>query len=167
LKNLHWANAESSATLTSMDLFEELRTLIHTLRGAALDYALCGGFALAAHGIVRATEDIDLMIEDADLAQLASAVQPLGFWLQPVPFVFHDGAITIRRFVKTGAPDFLILDVLMVTPATRPAWDTRRQLDTDFGSVPVVSRAGLIALKTLRGSGQDLDDIEKLKADEN
>jgi len=150
-----------------MDLFEELRTLVNTLRRAALDYALCGGFALAAHGIVRATEDIDLMIDEADLAKLASAVQPLGFWLQPVPFVFHDGDVVIRRFVKTGAPDFLIIDVLIVTTATRPAWDTRREIDTDFGLVPVVSRAGLIQLKMLRGSGQDLDDIEKLKADEN
>jgi len=67
---------------------------------------------------------------------------------------------------KRGGPDFLILDALTVTLATRPAWETRQALETEFGQVPVISRQGLIELKTLRGSGQDLDDIERLKQNE-
>jgi hypothetical protein len=149
-----------------MDLFDELRKLIEALGKASLDYALCGGFALAAHGIVRATEDIDLMLEEGDLAKLRGAVEPIGFWLQPQPLLLKDGQVKIHRFVKTEAsgPDFLVLDVLTVTPATKQAWDTRCPLETDFGTVPVISRAGLIHLKSLRASGQDLDDIQKLKA---
>lgn len=151
-----------------MDLFDELHKLIETLRVAGMEYALCGGFALAAHGIVRATEDIDLMIEETGLFKLRAAVEPLGFLFQPQPLLFKDGQVRIYRLIKTQppGPDFLVLDVLTVTRATRQAWETRRLLDTDFGSVPVVSRAGLIELKSLRGSGQDLDDIEKLKQHE-
>jgi hypothetical protein len=33
--------------------------------------------------------------------------------------------------------------------------------------MPVLSRAGLIHLKSLRASGQDLDDIQKLLSDES
>src|SRR5438045_2391388 len=106
-----------------MDLFDELRQLIETLRQSGLDYALCGGFALAAHGIVRATEDIDLMVEETDLPKLRNAVEPRGYYLQPEPLVFQNGRVRMRRFVKTDAPDYLILDVLTVTPATRQAWD--------------------------------------------
>ena len=151
-----------------MDLFEQLRNLVETLRSSQLDYALCGGFALAAHGIVRATEDIDLMIEEWTLPALRTVVEPIGFWLQPQPMLFKGGQVKIYRFVKTEPPgrDFLVLDVLAVTPVVQEAWNTRRLLETDFGAVPVISRTGLIQLKGLRGSGQDLDDIKKLREDE-
>jgi hypothetical protein len=154
--------------LARMDLFEELRALVHALRRAGLDYALCGGFALAAHGIVRATEDIDLMVEESDLAGLRAVTEPMGFLFQPRPLLFKAGKVRIYRLIKTQPPgtDFLVLDVLTVTLATRPAWETRRQLHTDLGSIPVVSRAGLILLKKLRRSRQDLDDIQKLRQHE-
>ena len=139
--------------------------MIEALRAPGLDYALCGGFALAAYGIVRATEDINLMVEESDLERLRDIVQPMGFWLQAQPLVFKDGQIRIFRLVKTepASPDFLILDALTVTPATKPAWESRRSVETEFGQVSVISPRGLIELKTLRGSGQDLDDIEKLR----
>lgn len=75
----------------------------------------------------------------------------------------------IYRLFKAAGEDLLVLDLLLVTPLTQPAWTTRRQMDTDFGPVQVVSRAGLIHLKSLRRSGQDEDDIRRLKelADEN
>jgi hypothetical protein len=151
-----------------MDLLDQLRKLVETLGNSHLDYALCGGFALATHGIVRATEDIDLMIEEASLPGLRQAVEPMGYLFQPRPLVFKEGQVRIYLFVKTEPPstDFLVLDVLIVTSAVQQPWNTRRPLETDFGAVPVVSRAGLIQLKQLRASGQDLDDIEKLKQDE-
>jgi hypothetical protein len=152
-----------------MDLFEQLRQLVETLGKSHLDYALCGGFALAAHGIVRATEDIDLMIDEASLLEFRRVVEPMGYLFQPRPLVFKEGQVKIHRFVKTepAGPDFLVLDVLIVTSAVQQAWNTRTPLETDFGAVPVVSRAGLIQLKQLRASGQDLDDIERLKQDES
>jgi hypothetical protein len=44
-----------------MDLFDELKALITGLRESGLEYALCGGFALSVYGIVRATEDLDII----------------------------------------------------------------------------------------------------------
>lgn len=57
-------------------------TLAHadrTLTKANIGFALIGGFALAAHGIVRATQDIDLLV-DGDKREAAKTVlEEAGF----------------------------------------------------------------------------------------
>jgi len=40
-----------------------LSTVCGLLNGAAVKYVIVGGFALALHGVVRATKDIDVLIE--------------------------------------------------------------------------------------------------------
>ncbi len=47
----------------------------------------------------------------------------------------------------------------------REAWETRETVQSEFGLLSVVSRDGLILLKSLRGSGQDQDDIRRLKGE--
>lgn len=37
----------------------------------------------------------------------------------------------------------------------------------EHGEVPVVSRAGLVLMKRLRGTGRDLDDIRLLEDDDD
>jgi hypothetical protein len=59
----------------------------------------------------------------------------------------------------------LTLDMLLVTPAIREVWESRVQADVEGGTLSVVSREGLIALKKFRSSGTDLDDIKKLEQD--
>ena len=146
-----------------MDIFEELQTLIDALRREGAPYALCGGLALAVYGIARATEDIDLLVEGSSLARLRTVAERLGFRFDPQPVVLKNGGVQIYRLLKTAGEDFLLLDFLMVTPLTQPAWDTQREVATEFGLVRVVSPAGLIHLKSLRRSGQDEDDLRRLK----
>ena len=75
------------------------------------------------------------------------------------------GAIEIHQVSKkdeeTG--DWFSLDLLVVTPSIRKLWDTRQEVAWEEGKLWVVSREGLIFLKSLRGSGQDLDEIQRLK----
>jgi hypothetical protein len=61
------------------------------------------------------------------------------------------------------ALDFLTLDLLLVTPALREVWASRSTVSWEGGELPVVSREGLIAMKRLRNSGQDQDDIASLE----
>jgi hypothetical protein len=42
--------------------WEDLKTLIAYLRDAGVEYALVGGYAIAAHGFTRASEDIDILV---------------------------------------------------------------------------------------------------------
>jgi hypothetical protein len=82
---------------------------------------------------------------------------------------FADGVIDIRRVSKLDpeSGDILSLDVLLVTPPLSKVWDTRSEVEWAEGRLWVVSREGLIFLKSLRKSGQDLDDIRRLEETED
>jgi len=44
-------------------LFDELNDIIDSLEKSGVEYAVCGGLALAVHGFPRATFDIDILIQ--------------------------------------------------------------------------------------------------------
>ncbi len=149
-----------------LDLETELDAIIAALTRAGIDYAVCGGLAMAIHGQPRATIDIDLLIRPEDEVRIYAAVEPLGFRIKAKPMHFAGGTMEIRRVTKID-PDgeTLMLDLLLVTPAFEDTWQSRRTVEWRDHIVFVVSREGLIALKSSRSSAQDLADIERLKSD--
>ena len=151
-----------------LDLYEEFKSIVETLNERGIDYAVCGGLAMAVHGLVRATIDIDLLIQSADLDQVKAVARELGFTIEANPMTFGKGAVEIRRVSKLDrdSGDVLILDLLLVTAKTEQAWDSRTKAEWEGTRLSIVSREGLIALKSLRGSAIDLEDIAKLRADD-
>ncbi|MEW5723561.1 MAG: nucleotidyl transferase AbiEii/AbiGii toxin family protein [Thermodesulfobacteriota bacterium] len=149
-----------------MDLFDELKILVARISEEKIEYALCGGLAMAVYALPRATLDIDLMVESGSLDQVKQAVHGLGFTLGAIPMEFHGGKVHIHRFSKKelGTEEALSLDLLIVTPETRPAWESRTEVQWEGGTLSVVSPEGLILLKSFRGSGQDQDDIKYLRS---
>jgi hypothetical protein len=152
-----------------MDLLEELKDLALKLDQKGIDYALCGGLAIAIYAKPRATLDIDIMVTPDFLSETKAAVQELGFAMSSMPMEFTGGAVKIHRLTKIDrdSGEHLILDLLIVTPETKKAWDERLVIEWEGGALKVVSPQGLILLKSLRGSGQDQDDIEYLRSLEN
>lgn len=146
------------------DLFRALTDLLAALQEAEIDYALCGGLAMAVHGFPRATVDIDLLILADDAEAALGAAESLGYTLRAEPMSFSEGAVQIRRISKiesdTGEP--IPIDFMLVTPAIAEVWNDRRKVAWEAGDLWVVSRAGMITLKELRGSKLDLADIEHL-----
>jgi hypothetical protein len=151
-----------------LDLFDEFKALIGALEANGIDYAVCGGLAMAIHALPRATIDIDLLIQSTDLPVVMRIASGLGYSFEAGPMSFRRGEVEIRRVSKIDpeSADTLSLDLLLVTPATNGAWESRQTLAWEGGKVRVVSRDGLIALKSLRNSGQDLDDIALLRDDD-
>jgi hypothetical protein len=149
-----------------VDLVEELRGLGEKLSSEHVEYALCGGMAMAIYARPRATIDIDLMILEDDLEAAKRAAIAAGFNLDAGLMRFREGKSPIYRMTKIlpGEPDPLMVDFLLVTPELRAIWDTRQAMQWQHGTLPVVSRDGLIRLKELRGSGQDQVDIERLRS---
>ncbi len=149
-----------------MDILEELRAVTSNLDMEGVDYALCGGLAMAVYDLPRATLDIDLLIQLDSLFRAKRAVEPLGFALSAAPMEFHGGKIQIYRLCKidpeTG--EELILDLLLVTPETASAWASRREVEWEGRALKVVSPEGLILLKSFRRSGKDQDDIAHLRS---
>ena len=148
-----------------LDLYDEFNKVVTLLAEHTIDYALCGGLALAVYGIPRATIDIDLLIMPESLETVMPLARELGYKKETLPMRFTDRGIEIRRVSKIDqdSGDILMLDLLLVTPAILPVWKSRKEVAWEHGTLWVVSRDGLMALKSLRGSGQDLEDISRLK----
>ena len=148
-----------------IDLYEELTGLLGDLSARGVGHALCGGLALAVHGIPRATMDIDLLVPPESLEVAGSVLREHGYTLKAADMCFADGKVRITRFTKTDteSDDFLSVDLLEVTPSLRTVWEQRQAVEWEGGTITTVSRQGLIDLKSLRGSGQDRDDIDKLR----
>ena len=150
-----------------LDLADEFEAVISALADHSIDYAVCGGLAMAIHGFPRATVDIDLLIRPEAEERVYAAVEPLGFRIRATPMHFDQGKMEIRRVTKIDSTgDTLMLDLLLVTPAFENVWRDRATIESDFGPISVVSRDGLIELKSGRMSGVDQEDIKRLR-DEN
>lgn len=147
-----------------IDLLAELRRIVAALEDNGIDYALCGGLALAIYGIPRATIDIDLMIRPPEVELAAAALGALGYHLHAADMALAGGSVTVSRVVKRDpdSEDVLMVDVLHVTENLKPVWRGRQRVAWNHGAIVTVSRDGLVSLKRMRGSGQDLDDISKL-----
>ena len=146
-------------------LLEEFKSITQALNDANIDYAVCGGWAMAVHGIPRATIDIDLLVHADDLARAWDIAKGNGYDVEGLPLQFADGAIEIRRISKVDPESkrLFTLDFLLVTDALQGIWLGREIIKWPQGSTCVVSRDGLIHLKSISGRPQDLLDIEKLR----
>jgi hypothetical protein len=148
-----------------MSLMEVLQDFIRRLEKKEVPYALCGGLALAVHAFPRATMDIDILTEEKFLDQVKGVAAESGFTLESGVLEFGGGSVKIHRLYQVAPEDTdpVVLDILLVTPVLRGVWETKERLEWEDGFISVVSREGLIEMKSLRSSGQDRDDIRKLR----
>lgn len=62
-----------------MGLSDTLSTATETLSQESIPHALIGGFALAAYGVARATQDIDLLVDGSDKGKIKTLMINCGF----------------------------------------------------------------------------------------
>ncbi len=145
-------------------LLEELEQLISALNENKIEYAVCGGLALAIHGFTRATVDIDILIQAESLERAYEIGAGHGYNIRGLDISFKERAVEIRRVSKIDADgEVLSLDLLLVTPQVKDVWETREIIDFLGNQLWVVSREGLMTMKRLAGRPQDLADIERLE----
>lgn len=147
-----------------LDIYEEMLLLVRRLEQERIDYALCGGMALAVYGVIRATVDIDLLVLTSELDKALEAARQLGFDLHALPMVLAQGRVHIHRVTKVdpASEHPLSIDFLPVTDVLHKVWEERRRVELEEGGIWVVSRSGLVRMKRLRGSALDKEDIRKL-----
>lgn len=148
-----------------MKLVDELLGLIDSLEEADVEYAVCGGIALAIHGVPRFTKDIDLLVRTSDLDRVRSAAHRCGFTLEGGRLTFGAGTDQVRevfRVSKASGSELLTLDLLLVSPALEDVWRSRRRTEWRERRAWVVSRDGLVRMKRIAGRPQDLVDIERI-----
>lgn len=149
-------------------LVDELNELISSFEDNGLEYAVCGGLSMAIHGFSRATLDIDILIRPDTLEMAYSIGEKLGYDVRGLDVSFKERAVEIRRVSKIDSNgEVLSLDLLLVTPQVEDVWDTKEKVGFLGRKLSVVSREGLIKMKTLAGRPQDLADIDRLENEEN
>lgn len=138
-------------------LGKQIEEAVSALDRAGVRFALIGGLALAPHKVVRATQDVDLLI-DSDLANAVDlAFTALGYRC------IHRSADAANYVRNNQRIDFLYAH----RPIARELLSTAPEFHTPFGTLRVISAEGLIAFKLQGWSNnprrtQDLEDIRAL-----
>jgi len=148
-----------------MNLIEELLGLAAVLDAGRIEYAVCGGIAVAIHGHPRFTKDLDLLVQRADVEKLRGVARKRGFTLEGMPMLFGAGTKDEReilRLTKVEGPESLTLDLLLVGPPFAEVWADRTRTEWRGRALWVVSRDGLLQMKRISGRAQDIADIQAL-----
>jgi len=154
----------------ALDLIAELEALVDAFDRERVDYALCGGLAVAIHGHPRATMDIDFLIEAAELARAIQVAQDAGFDVPARKMLFglREGSPREMRRVSKLDPEthaLVSLDLMVVDPGFEEVWAARIVVPWRGREISIVSRAGLVTMKRLAGRPQDLADHAALEND--
>jgi hypothetical protein len=141
------------------------------LDAAGVRYALVGGYAVALHGAVRGTVDIDIVLRWTlrDLEAAETALSSLGLVSRlPVTadsvFRFRDEYIRNRNLIAWNFYNPQDLSEQLDIVISEDLRGKRTiSVDTRNGPVQVLSRKDLIAMKRASGRPQDLADVEALE----
>jgi hypothetical protein len=121
-----------------LDLFEEFRALVEALDRSAVEFAVCGGLAMAIHARPRATLDVDLLVPTEALDGAKAVARACGYAVDGGRMALAGGRVAIHRLSKPD-PETSDLDLLEVTPAVREAWVGRQTVAWEHGTIRVVS----------------------------
>jgi predicted nucleotidyltransferase len=129
------------------------------LRACGIPYVLIGGYAVAAWGTVRATQDVDLLCETADAKRLADLLTASGYRTDYRVGDPDDPVSAVVR-VEVALGDALHrLDFLSGIRGAPPGIIERaRKVTLDGVDLPVASPEDMVILKLLAGSARDLED---------
>lgn len=141
------------------------------LDGARVPYALVGGFAVALHGAVRGTVDVDLVVRlrEAVFQRTEKALMALGLQSRlPVTasevFRFREEYLRNRNlrawtFVNPSRPSEIV-DVILSEDLDRMEVE---RFTIQNQAVRVASIADLIRMKQGTGRPQDREDVKALR----
>lgn len=138
------------AEFTRPATWEDVKRVISLLNEAGVMYALVGGYALAAHGYVRFSEDVDILVDPSPenarrwIAALAKLPDGASNELAGEEDVFEQqGPYAVR------INDVFTVDILPA--ACGHGWDELRQYveqrEVDGVSIPVLGLEGLLLTK--------------------
>lgn len=152
--------------------------IVNALAMAQARYLVAGGLAVNAHGYLRFTKDIDLVIElhHDNLSRALDALATLGY-RPAIPVAvtdFLDDATRRRWAEEKGMQVFQLwsdqhpetsIDIFVTTPFDFDEEYGRALVRELSPGLPVrfVSMATLIRMKEQAGRQQDLVDIENLR----
>jgi hypothetical protein len=141
----------------------DFRDILSAFSAAGVEYLVVGAYAVAAHGLPRATGDIDLFVRPTlDNAQRVwNGLAAFGAPLERVEVADFAREGTI---VQVGLVPRRI-DVITAIEAVsfEDAWQGRVELELDGLTLPVIGLQELLKNKRAVGRPQDKADVERLQ----
>lgn len=145
-----------------LELPNDFKEFLKSLNAHGVKYLLVGGFAVAFHGYIRTTNDIDVWvaIESDNANRLVAALEEFGFGTPELePKLFLD----IDRIVRMGIEPMRI-EVTTTIDGVDFNDCYNRRIETALDGVPVkvIDLNDLTANKRASGRGKDLIDVDEL-----
>ena len=171
-----WEQVEGRGAERELNADEILRLLIE----AGADFVVIGGFAVIAHGYLRATKDIDIVprptaenreiLEQALIGINARPIEQTEFRRDEMPAQWGSGALAHggNWALQTdhGRVDILqYIDGVQVVETYSDLRDQALEADVpDVGVVRFASLEHLVLMKNVAGRPQDINDLAQLEA---
>lgn len=131
-------------------------------------FVVVGGYAVAAHGVIRATEDLDVVVDQSwdNAARLAAALDELGAVSatgEETPLTQEILVRRVDRLFDTKHGPLHILNQVGTVPAYRELMPAEL-IEVDGERVRVATVGQLRAMKT--GTGRAKDEVDLAELDE-
>lgn len=135
---------------------------ITCLNEQGVDFVLVGGYALAIHGVIRATGDIDFLYRrtKATVRRLCVAMEEFG---APPELIDEDALMTPEIVTQFGQPPHRIDLLNGIDGVTfNEVWAGAVAVTIQGQVLRVIGRAELRANKASTGRPKDAEDVRRL-----
>ena len=155
----NWANGP-----IAIDVIDDFSDVLRELVAAGARFLVVGAHALSAHGVPRATVDLDIWVrpDEANARLVYDALARFGAPLESLEVSPAD--LTRPDVVaQFGLPPYRIDVLTSVSGLTfDAAWDDRIEGEVEGVRVPILGLASFIQNKRASGRRKDLADLESL-----
>jgi hypothetical protein len=146
-----------------MNIQEDFEEFLKLLNKKKVEYLVVGGYAVAFHGYVRATKDLDILFHNSlpNIQRLKQVLNEFGFPvddLRDVAFSEHG------KIIRMGVSPVMIELINVISGVSfKTAWKNR--VTGVYGKTKVfyLSKPDLMKNKKASGRPRDIADVEELK----
>ena len=145
-------------------MIADFRDALSELVAARARFLVVGAHALSAHGVPRATVDLDVWVEPepANADRVYKALATFGAPLETLG-VTRDDFLKPDVVSQFGVPPYRIDVMTSISGvAFGSAWDERIEAEIEGVRVPIIGLEAFVANKRASGRKKDLADLEAL-----
>ncbi len=149
--------------MAKLNVPQDFKEFLKLLNAKGVRYLVVGGYAVAYHGYVRPTADLDIWAEPdrSNAEKLVMVVGEFGFAL---PEVTPDLFLNKKKIMRMGAEPVRIEIMSEIDGvAFADCYGRRVEGRLDDTDVSVIGLADLLANKKASGRFKDLADVEELQ----
>jgi hypothetical protein len=146
-----------------MNIQEDFEEFLKLLNKKKVEYLVVGGYAVAFHGYVRATKDLDILFHNSlqNIQRLKQVLNNFGFPVENL----RDVAFSEQgKIIRMGVSPVMIELINVISGVSfKTAWKNRATGVYGKTKVLYISKPDLLKNKKASGRPQDLADLAELK----